>query len=168
MKVWRWESLRDGTVKCFTDEEVWQNYLDNIEPKRPWRRREDRWRLLDQMQFPLVQRLLGILARRIDNVEAIRFAIDERDNETREVAKLKQQLHDLELENAWDNYDSNHFRPNDELLRLLGCENFPAEIEANVRFYGAYLATGRTERREVAERVYKTNIDYLKNDPHED
>lgn len=168
MKVWRWESLRDGTVKCFTDEEVWQNYLDNIEPKRPWRRREDRWRLLDQMQFPLVQRLLGILARRIDNVEAIRFAIDERDNETHEVAKLKQQLHDLELENAWDNYDSNHFRPNDELLRLLGIKDLTYTVEADVQFYGAYLATGRTERRQVAERVYQRASQDLKNGPQED
>jgi chorismate mutase len=149
MKVWKWTSLSDSQTQYFTDEEIWQSYLENIQSKRPWRAEETRPRLLDQMQFPLVQRLLNIVALPIDNIRGIQAVVAERNEAAQQVATLKQRLHELELERTWDEFERTSLtnRVFDEACRLLNLNS--EDIEASARtIFDSYIATGRTAKLE--------------------
>lgn len=117
-------------------------------------------RVLDQLQFPLVQRLLRHYIVPMDKIEAIEIAVQQRNECREELKRLNAQL----LELLWDQYEEcftangqrvpgmdDRDRCISELKAAIGISQDKNDTDAWIAFHEAYLKTGRTWCRASSE-----------------
>lgn len=104
MQIYRVTTTQGRFVTYWSDDDLWDYYIDRVEKQRPWPIEPERWRILEQMRFPLVQQLLGLMFEPVDPLEGVKYAEQKRLDAQARLDDIKKRR----LEYAFEMFEMEH------------------------------------------------------------